>query len=85
MQNCYTFRKTRGEEFPLWYSHSRVQHCLCSDSGRCGGAGSIPGPVQWVTDLALLQLQFKLQLRLRFDSWPGNLPMPWGQNEKKKE
>ena len=35
--------------------------------GCCLGACSIPGPVQWVKDLALPQLW------LGFDPWPGNL------------
>ena len=29
---------------PLWLSRSRIRHCPCSGSGRCCGAGSIPGP-----------------------------------------
>ena len=32
--------------------------------------GSIPGLAQWVKDLALPQLQLKLQQRLRSDPWP---------------
>ena len=35
-------------------------------------AGSIPSLAQWVKDLALLQLQCMLQLRLRSDHWFGN-------------
>ena len=36
--------------------------------------GSIPGPAQWVKDLALLQLhlQLRLTLLLRYDPWPGS-------------
>ena len=33
--------------------------------------------VQWVKDLVLLQLWCWLQLRLRFDPWPGNFHMLW--------
>ena len=32
--------------------------------------GSIPGLVQWVKDLASLQLQLRSQLRLGPDPWP---------------
>ena len=36
----------------------------------CGDASSIPGLVQWVKDLALMQLWCRLKLGLRFDPWP---------------
>ena len=36
-----------------------------------GGTGSIPGPGQWVKELALLKLWCRSQL------WPGNFQMPW--------
>ena len=39
------------------------------------GAGSIPGPVQWMKDPALLQLWHKVQLQLGFNHWPGNVCM----------
>ena len=39
----------------------------------CGSASSIPGPLQCVKDPVLLQLLHRLQLCLRFCSWPGNL------------
>ena len=35
-------------------------------------AGLIPGPVQWVKNLPLLQLWLGLQLQLGSDPWPGN-------------
>ena len=44
----------------------------------CGGAGLIPGLVQWVVDPALLQLWCGSQLQLRFNSWPGELPYASG-------
>ena len=34
--------------------------------------GSIPDLAQWVKDLALPQLQHRLQLWLRSDPWPRN-------------
>ena len=48
--------------------------------------------MQWVNDLALLQLWYRSQLWLRFDPWPGNFHMLLGgggsglgaENEKKK-
>ena len=58
-----------------------------NDSGcLCGGAGLIPGPVQWVKNLALLQLWYRSHLQLRFDPWPKNFHMPWVRlNKKRKE
>ena len=35
-------------------------------------------------DPALLQLQCRSQLRLRFDPWPGNFHMPWYGHKNKK-
>ena len=43
-----------------------------------GGTGLIPGPVQWLKDLALLQLW------LRFSLWPGNFHLLWVWPKKKK-
>ena len=34
-------------------------------------------------DLALLQLQYRSQLRLRFNPWPRNFHMPWPLQKKK--
>ena len=38
----------------------------------CRGSHSILNLMQWVKDLALLQLCHRLQLRLRFDPWTRN-------------
>ena len=51
----------------------------------CGGAGSIPRLVQWVKDLALLQLWHRLQLWLGFSPWPENFQMLWRWPKKKKK
>ena len=47
------------QEFPLWLSEFRTQHCLCEN------AGSIPGLTQWVKDPVLPQLECRLQTWLR--------------------
>ena len=39
---------------------------------QCQDTGSIPGLIQWVKDLALLQLQHRSQPWLRSDPWLGN-------------
>lgn len=39
---------------------------------QCQDTGSIPGLIQWVKDLALLQLQHRSQPWFRSDPWPGN-------------
>ena len=36
-------------------------------------------PTQWVKDLVLLHLWYRLQLRLGFDPWPRNFHIPWMQ------
>ena len=53
----------------------------------CGGACSIPSPVGWVKDPALLQLWHRSQLWFRFDPWPRNFHMPqlWQKKKKKKK
>ena len=51
----------------------------------CGTTSSIPGPVKWVKDLALLQLWHRLQLQLGFDPWPRNPPMPLGVAKKENK
>ena len=41
-------------------------------SWKFRGAGLIPSLAQWIKDPVLLQLQFRLQLQLGSDPWPGN-------------
>ena len=57
----------------LWHSRLRIWHCLW------GSVGLICILVQWVMDLALLQLRCRSQLRLWFDTWPGDFYMQWVQ------
>ena len=48
--------------------------------------GLIPGPAQWVRDLALPQLWLGLQLWLESDPWPGKFICPRvAKKENKKE
>jgi len=49
----------------------------------CGGVGLIPGPVQWVKDPAMLQLQHRSQLWFGFDPWPRNFHTLQVQPKKK--
>ena len=69
-------------EFPLWHSRFRIWRCLCSSFCRCFGAGSTPDLVQWVKDLALLQLRCKSQLQL--NPWARNFHMLQVQQKTKK-
>ena len=48
-------------------------------------AGSIPGQVPWVKGPVLLQLQLRSQLRLGFDSWPGNSICCWAAKKEKQK
>ena len=42
--------------------------------------------MQWVKDVVLPQLWYRLQLRLEFDPWPGNqIPYGMGAAIKKKK
>ena len=70
-------KNTLTWEFPLWCSGLRIWHHLCDS------VGWIPGLVQRVKDLALLQWWCRLQLQLSFISWPRNFCMPWVQPKKK--
>ena len=40
--------------------------------GSARTTGSIPGPAQWVKDLALVQLGLRSGLQLGSDAWPGS-------------
>jgi len=58
-----------------------IQHCLC------GGGGLIPGPVQWVKDLMLLQLWHRSKAEAQdwipdpeISLWHGS-----GQGKKKRK
>ena len=53
-----------------WRSHYGPRGLASSWQSR--DAGSIPCPAQWVKDLALPQLQLRLQQWLGSDSWPRN-------------
>lgn len=44
----------------------------------------VPTVMQWVRDLALLQLWGRLQLRLGFEPGPGNFQVPQVQPNKNK-
>ena len=44
-------------------------------AGEVGGL--LPGPMQWVKDLALLQLQCRSQLGAGFDPWPNHMLQVW--------
>ena len=61
-----------------------------SQSSRCGSAvtnptsvhddaGLIPGLAQWVEDLVLLWLWYRLAAVARLNPQPGNFPMLWVQ------
>ena len=51
----------------------------------CEGAGLTPGPTQWLKDLLLPQLWYRLPLHIRFNPWPRNFHVPHVQLKKKKE
>ena len=52
--------------------------------GECWNAGLIPSVAPWFKELALLQLQPRLQLHLGSDPWPGS-SVCLGAAEKKTE
>ena len=64
----------------LIHSLSKVDADALPFKITCMGVPAV-GP--WVEDLALPQLWSRLQLQLRFDSWPGNFHMPhmWPKNK----
>ena len=72
-----------GGEFLLRHSGLRI-HLQWLSSGCWGGAKATPSLVQWVKDLALLQLWRRSQPRLGFTSWPVNFRMLWVQPSKNK-
>ena len=78
----FPFKKA-FQEFPLCHSRLRIQLYLCSGSGCYWGSGSIPRPVQWIKDPALLQPWHKSQVQCRFDSCPGNFDILWVLGKKK--
>ena len=45
----------------------------------------VPAIVQWVKDPVLLQLWCRLQLRLKFNPWPGNFHIPRVRPKKRKK
>ena len=55
------------------------------ESLECRDTGSIPHQAQRVKDLALLQLQHRLQLRLRSDPWLGDSICHAGSQKRKKK
>ena len=63
-------------EFLLWNGIGGVSGAL--------NTGSIPSLAQWVKDLALPQLQHRLQLWFRSDPGPAT-PYATGWPEKKKD
>ena len=71
--------KTKNPGVPALVKWINDPACLC------GGPGSICGRVQWVRDLELLQVWYRLQLCLRFAPWPRNFHMPWVQPKKKNK
>ena len=82
---------TAAEEQPLVLSFYLIQND--NKSSRCGTTrsaasqerwdeGFIPGPAQWVMDLELLWLRWRLQLQLGSDPWPRNSVCREGRNNK---
>ena len=76
INNCYSvISSCRGKYLPksflktlkqLWCNELKVRHCLHSSFSCYGGGGLIPGLQQWVKDLTLPQLWYRLQLWLGF-------------------
>ena len=60
----------------------KKKESYCS-SGHFGDTSLTSSLVQWVKDLALLQLWCRLQLR--FDLWRGNFHVPSVKKKKKKK
>ena len=67
--SVFSDKHCRVLEFPVWCDG--ISGVL---GAALGDKGSVPGPAQWVKDLASLQLQLQLRshLWLGSDPWPGN-------------
>ena len=57
----------------LWRSGLRIQHCHCSSSGPCYGAGSIPGPENFCVSQACREQ--KKSNACKADAWVITYPM----------
>ena len=58
-----------------------MARCHCS-LGHCGGAGSVPGLVQWVKGSVIAAAVTCTQLWLGCSLWTSVFCMPWAQSSK---
>ena len=80
--NCFLIYNSKAKEFPLWCRGIKSQLQQLQDS--CSGTG-VRSPA-WHTGLKNPALLWhKLQLWLKFDSWPRNFHMSWCSHLKKNE